>query len=194
MNIYGYGIRPQADNKPATEKRWYYKCPECLCTVVLKGLTARRDLVCGVCGEYLYTIGEVTAENKWVRKEEKCKCDGRCINALGPSCDCSCGGENHGSGMDGFVEVVAETGEVKLTPSHDIEKHKQWAKEYNDAYDAAESRIKAKHGQAYEFYKSKQRLAYDTWWEIKKDLTRLGDAADLKVHKTRIAKLNKVCA
>lgn len=25
-------------------------------------------------------------------------CDGRCINAHGPSCDCACGGKNHGSG------------------------------------------------------------------------------------------------
>jgi len=25
------------------------------------------------------------------------KCDGRCMSATGPSCDCSCGGENHGA-------------------------------------------------------------------------------------------------
>lgn len=24
------------------------------------------------------------------------KCDARCINATGPNCNCSCGGENHG--------------------------------------------------------------------------------------------------
>lgn len=24
-------------------------------------------------------------------------CNGRCMGATGPSCDCSCGGENHGS-------------------------------------------------------------------------------------------------
>lgn len=23
-------------------------------------------------------------------------CDGRCMNAIGPSCECSCGGANHG--------------------------------------------------------------------------------------------------
>jgi hypothetical protein len=26
------------------------------------------------------------------------KCGARCRNAVGPSCDCSCGGENHGMG------------------------------------------------------------------------------------------------
>lgn len=25
-------------------------------------------------------------------------CDARCMNAVGPSCSCSCGGENHGGG------------------------------------------------------------------------------------------------
>lgn len=25
------------------------------------------------------------------------KCDGRCMSATGPSCDCSCGGRNHGA-------------------------------------------------------------------------------------------------
>jgi hypothetical protein len=26
------------------------------------------------------------------------ECDARCMNAVGPSCDCSCGGANHGAG------------------------------------------------------------------------------------------------
>lgn len=26
------------------------------------------------------------------------KCDAKCLYAKGPSCDCSCGGKNHGSG------------------------------------------------------------------------------------------------
>lgn len=25
-------------------------------------------------------------------------CDSRCVNAVGPSCDCSCGGANHAAG------------------------------------------------------------------------------------------------
>lgn len=30
------------------------------------------------------------------RLVEDKKCDGRCMGATGPSCDCSCGGANHG--------------------------------------------------------------------------------------------------
>jgi hypothetical protein len=26
------------------------------------------------------------------------RCDARCLNAMGPNCECSCGGENHGRG------------------------------------------------------------------------------------------------
>jgi hypothetical protein len=31
------------------------------------------------------------------RYSENRKCDARCTNATGPSCDCSCGGANHGA-------------------------------------------------------------------------------------------------
>lgn len=30
------------------------------------------------------------------RIPEPTQCDGRCMSALGPNCDCQCGGENHG--------------------------------------------------------------------------------------------------
>lgn len=28
------------------------------------------------------------------------KCGSKCVNAVGPSCDCSCSGDNHGAGFD----------------------------------------------------------------------------------------------
>lgn len=30
------------------------------------------------------------------RRKESVKCGAKCLGAIGPSCDCSCGGENHG--------------------------------------------------------------------------------------------------
>jgi len=33
-----------------------------------------------------------------VARTSEHKCDSRCTNAVGPNCDCSCGGKNHGSG------------------------------------------------------------------------------------------------
>lgn len=32
-------------------------------------------------------------------------CDARCMGATGPSCECSCGGKNHGSGHGGLQGV-----------------------------------------------------------------------------------------
>ena len=34
-------------------------------------------------------------------------CDGRCMSAIGPSCDCSCGGTNHGAGHGVRIEASA---------------------------------------------------------------------------------------
>lgn len=31
---------------------------------------------------------------------ERHTCDARCMNAIGPNCECSCGGVNHGSAYD----------------------------------------------------------------------------------------------
>ena len=60
------------------------------------------DGVCADCGRamdwgYLqaYTVPEV-------------KCDARCTNARGFKCDCSCGGEHHGSGWGMFTGLLAQ--------------------------------------------------------------------------------------
>lgn len=35
------------------------------------------------------------------------KCGAKCVNAVGPSCDCSCSGEHHGAGFDSNQQFVA---------------------------------------------------------------------------------------
>lgn len=41
-------------------------------------------------GSMIYTGGKFSLNPRKV-------CNGKCMNAVGPSCDCSCGGENHGA-------------------------------------------------------------------------------------------------
>lgn len=41
------------------------------------------------------------------RFSEKHTCDARCLNAIGPNCECSCGGKNHGAGYS--AERLCET-------------------------------------------------------------------------------------
>ncbi|MDE2020283.1 MAG: hypothetical protein KGJ13_08115 [Patescibacteria group bacterium] len=50
------------------------------------------DYTCPNCGRF--TDGR-TIKARLVPEQ---KCDGRCVNAIGPNCSCSCGGANHGSG------------------------------------------------------------------------------------------------
>lgn len=50
--------------------------------------TTRIVCTCGRSVELTQVAGE---------RSEK-KCDGRCIHAKRSSCECSCGGENHGTG------------------------------------------------------------------------------------------------
>ena len=49
--------------------------------------------ICTACGSEKVTVNVI----KGVLVEEK-RCDGRCMGATGPVCECSCGGKNHGRG------------------------------------------------------------------------------------------------
>ena len=48
-----------------------------------------------------------------VGKKGLTKCDGRCMNAKGPDCDCSCLGKNHGIGM---IVQIGDYTPMPLTP------------------------------------------------------------------------------
>ena len=51
------------------------------------------DFTCTGCGGHLATFAPVQGSFS-----EAHKCGARCLNATGPSCECQCGGERHGSG------------------------------------------------------------------------------------------------
>jgi len=54
---------------------------------------------------------------KWKKTEQRAPCDGRCTQAHGPTCDCQCGGVNHGTGRT-VATVVAE-GKIKVVSTDD---------------------------------------------------------------------------
>jgi len=51
-----------------------------------------NDYTC-VCGSYASGVPIAGVSSSHV-------CDARCMNAIGPNCECSCGGANHGGGYD----------------------------------------------------------------------------------------------
>ena len=62
-------------------------CPGCGYGMADTQTTHRACPSCGAAVVLAWVLGE--------RSDEPC--DGRCINAVGPSCSCACGGANHGS-------------------------------------------------------------------------------------------------
>lgn len=112
--------------------RHFYKCPLCLCVAAVDSEHAQA-ITCGYCQNPMEYMGRVAGE-RLAKDEIRCACDFRCIDAVGPKCDCSCGGKNHGSGK--VVVVTVDAGklvaETKPTAKQVLE-----AREYRATLEAA---------------------------------------------------------
>jgi len=53
-----------------------------------------------------------TERARLVKDENGSPCDARCTHARGPSCECKCGGANHGSGL--LVAVTLDQGGIPV--------------------------------------------------------------------------------
>lgn len=95
----------------AKVNRWFWKCDDCLRVVATDVELAGVDPRCGACEGRMDRMGRVSGE-RLVKDEVRCPCDARCTGAKGPLCSCSCGGENHGSGM--VEEVAIDAGAVPV--------------------------------------------------------------------------------
>lgn len=105
--------------------RRYFRCGQCLgvWTVDLDGavtVDAIRKAPCPLCdapARQHEDLGRVHSAFSSVLMletgEMRCKCDGRCIGATGPACDCVCQGENHGKGIAACYAVETENGTVR---------------------------------------------------------------------------------
>jgi hypothetical protein len=93
---------------------YYHKCDDCLTTF---SSTERHIDLCDCEGKV--TFMGVVHGDKYVQTSNKAPCDGRCTHAMGPVCDCGCGGINHGTGRT--VQTVIKEGKVQVVdPSKDI--------------------------------------------------------------------------
>lgn len=90
--------------------RHFWKCPLCLTVAATEGCSHSR-IDCGHCKVAMNYMGRVSGQ-RLTQTAECCPCDARCTNATGPSCDCSCGGVNHGSRM--LVTVTIDCGPVPV--------------------------------------------------------------------------------
>lgn len=114
-------------------ERNFYRCADCLSVVAVDG---RRQRIQCACGGELEHMGRVEGD-RLTQTKYLCPCDGRCTGALGPNCDCQCGGANHGSGR--VVEVQVDAGRAVARPVN-LAQAQIIAGEYRRAVAAAKAR------------------------------------------------------
>lgn len=134
---------------PVAGPRWCYRCADCLAVMFTGeelqplfdfqrfGTAYARYGECGVCGGFLEFMGKVAqgaeGRGRLQAMEHRCACDFRCTGALGPKCECSCGGVNHGTGR--MVAVVRDLGSIPRTTGLDDYQAAKAAQEYREVRD-----------------------------------------------------------
>ncbi len=170
------------------EVRYYYRCVSCLSVATLQEKAA--DLQC-VCGGRVEFLGPVTRVAHYARTEVVPKCDGRCVNAQGPTCDCPCGGENHGTGLAGYVERTREEHVVLHPP--DLQSALRRAAEFQEAKEKAYSALSAEFGVFLDDYMAGKWIpSRAKWEEVRMAVEAYLHACRLKTHQGRLKALERI--
>lgn len=120
--------------------RFYYRCFAC-CHVAAADAKLDTAVRC-MCDGKLELLGRVSpARRGLVRDSERCACDARCTNAPGPSCDCRCGGENHGTGR--VVPILVDAGGVPRLRVDSEAECRARAEEFSAAMAPLRARLRA---------------------------------------------------
>ncbi len=177
----------------ARPRRWFFKCGDCLSV-----MATAENLRCDVdgraaiaprctCGGKLKFMGEIKRERLTVT-EAHSACDGRCTNAPGPSCDCKCGGENHGTQR--IVEVVRDLGPAPRLRTPNPAR----AEEFRAAKDRALLAFDARYPDLRLNIKEGRHVGHGLWEETRSFFHGSAVASKIKNHKNRIAALTALAA
>lgn len=174
--------------------RHFYRCADCLSVVATETRVEYRDErgwlrhgLCGACGGRMEYMGQVERD-RLVRIEHQCPCDARCTSALGPRCDCRCGGANHGSNR--VVAVTVDAGGIPTM--HVGPKALSKAQAYRQLVNSVRQAIEARYGRVIE---AKRRGEYLSWPDFSAYLSgtwfvrQLHAAMELRTHAGRNRRL-----
>lgn len=162
----------------------YVRCVDCLAVSMITE-PLDYDSRCGVCGGQIESMGKVKGE-RLVEHGVACSCDERCASATGPHCSCRCGGQFHGLNM--FVPVTRDRGPVPvITPQQDAAKLLQRAAEYRAMVDTLSAARP-------ERWTDGTFLPYAEFLDQRRAGALMYDARSARVHKSRMAKLDKIAA
>ena len=169
-----------------TAGRHFYRCFRCCHTIAVEGKLDPEAARCA-CDGKLELLGRVApARRRLVLDSERCACDGRCTHAPGPSCDCSCGGANHGTGR--LVPVLVDAGGVPRLQVASAEECKARAAEFTAAMEPLRARLR-----------DLRARRSDNWWRgPSSDERHLADQiariVKLRTHKGRMSAIARALA
>lgn len=161
--------------------RHFLHCGDCLQSVYVER-PDRRSLsciVCAACGGAMEWEG-ILNNGRIQYNIDGAPCNTLCVDAVGKSCTCSCGGENHGTHK--IVPITIDNGRAIVHTLPD-DTARQNAEEYRTARGmlrAEANKIMADHGS------SNGWLPRPQWEAREKILLRLRKAAKLRTHKARM--------
>jgi hypothetical protein len=158
----------------------YYRCHDCL-----TAFTSYEDKVdeCA-CGGPVEKMGRVH-KDEVIDDKVVCACDARCTHASGPSCNCGCGGVNHGTGKLVVIMVVMGKNRASQIDAGSLRR----ADEFKAAKASAMARLE-KIFTPEDIQKAQNRQWFTNSWAIQRHLSQVRHASSLKVHKMRINRLN----
>lgn len=162
------------------EQLYYHKCNDCLTPF---SSTYKKVDLCD-CGGDITFMGQVHGD-KFVKTENRPPCDGRCTHACGPTCDCACGGANHGTGK--LVSVVVHEGKIKANglSVEDLLR----AQKYRTLRDYAENQFKEIFATTLQQMAENHRVQYSEYRHMKSTRQELDNILSLRVYEKRQNKL-----
>jgi hypothetical protein len=190
----------------AAPERHFFRCVECCNVYAIEGESRRRGwggraytvppappaCDCGAAADRQEHMGKV-GPSGLSREFERCACDGRCTDALGPRCDCHCGGKNHGTHR--VVRTVVVDGLPRIDASATLEKRLAGVEQVRAAREAALARIRAAYPEACDLIARGERVpSYEQWLAVTNAQRAVRKAAKLATIAGRVKALGKVCA
>lgn len=195
--------------------RAYWKCPDCLSVYVTDvpkpqagapGWLRPSNIAyllpfrpfCAACGAETREMGVVGPSGAVTLTHTDTVCDWSCQGALGPTCDCKCGGANHGDTWARKVVVVETRGTQPVVSLPDkAGEALAKAEEYRGLAAEATQAWQAKYGTLIERKQTGQWLdagQFARYLEGTHRANAIRNAKALRTHKVRNAKLRALVA
>jgi hypothetical protein len=185
------GLLAQIDG---TTYRAYLRCSACLHIFAIESATQRpypgQQIECGGCGGTVEFIGNVGRDPARLTQEvDRVPCDARCTHAMGPICNCPCGGVNHGTRR--VVTVTVDVGSRPRIIPQDAADCQRTRTEWETARDAALAAI-AERFSAINNLRSQRWLNGSEWAEYSEGQRRRGLVVKARAMKTQRGRMQKL--